>query len=185
MWGYLPNQGYIYSICSSKPSVPTLKEELHTSAKHSYSVCIQRCFIGRSFPCFLNLSSLGVSSIWQVICLPTASSINTTFRLSTQKEMDVVPFNGVSVPHLFSVCHVSFPPLFYASTEAGELLTRVRIFLSHIAQMFVLNQCRLLVIQKDYFCRCSYCFALLSFPLSLSCTWTDCSDFFLFYPPES
>lgn len=54
--------------------------------------------------------------------------------------------------------------------EEGGLFTPVWMFLLHIAQMFVLNQNVLLVIQKDYFCRCSYHNALLPFPLSVSCT---------------
>lgn len=52
----------------------------------------------------------------------------------------------------------------------GEFLTPVWMFLLHIEQLFVLNQYMLLVIQKDYFCRCSHHYALLSFPLSLSHT---------------
>lgn len=84
--------------------------------------------------------------------------------------MDVVPFNGVSVPHLFSGCCV-LPTFFLCQYwEEGELLTRVWTFLLHIAQMFVLNQTVLLVIQKDYFCRCSYRYAPLFFTMSLSCT---------------
>lgn len=54
--------------------------------------------------------------------------------------------------------------------EERELLTLLWTFLLPVAQMFVLNQCILLGIQKDYFYRCSYRYALLSVPLSLSHT---------------
>lgn len=43
-----------------------------------------------------------------------------------------MPFNGVSVPHLFSVCHVSFPPISYASTGGrGAAYTGVDVSIAY------------------------------------------------------